>query len=195
MTAWDWIGAATRAIAIKIIETIVSENIRKQVSQKESTAAFNLLLDLYEQITALEHDSAEFSETLNDFTKQWQDVPDSHKFSVLWRFGWGGILLRQANEVARGIETVSRTVQSLSPQAQIYFPEVVDFVDYYEQIAQAEVYLSEDLRHKGEKLRSLTIGEIQELGREIEEAVTELTRAKEVLAGFMREEFTFKESL
>ena len=197
MAVFGWVSSTIGLVAIKAIETITNESIKDWLNEKKTQTAKKLLLSLYEQIIVLEHSSRKFTDFLEEFSKsnRFNKPGDDSKISndVRWQLGWGRLLTKQANEVANQTELVLATLQELNPQAEIYIPEVVEFMKKYEIYTQGEIYLSEQL--VVDELLNTTVGELCAIASKIREAVEELTATKSVLAEFIRGEIPFKESL
>jgi hypothetical protein len=180
-------------IAVKAVETITTENLKKWIGEGKSTTAKRLLLDLFENIVVLESNTRGFVALLEEFASSYTDLPKGGIIDPRWLMGWGNLLTRQAQKLTPQMQEISFVLQKLNPQVDIYIPEIADFFQNtrvgFSPIPTADLDIAKMIGSgKVEGASSLKL-----IISKIVEAVDELEKTKRSLSEFIKGEFSFKE--
>jgi hypothetical protein len=201
---FDWLFPAIGSITSKVAESLATEIIKKWVVEGKSDSAKRNLLDLYEKVTLLEYSSQKFVFLLDDYVegilKRVDYKPDNFNMDALvnaerrWYRGWSNLLLKQANDVAQQLNDVSELLLKLNPQAEIYLPEVVAFLEKYKRIPDGEGGFAIKMGIKRDTdWGELSWDELLGFTAEIKKEVDNLSKMKDTIRNFIHNEFSFVE--
>jgi len=189
MPILDWIVPLGGNLASKALETFSTETIKLWMGKSQSKTALSRLLQLYGQMSSLENVSLIFVNSLDEFikieTKRHQGsipTPDDYR----WYVSWGSRLAILASEVTNNMTEVSKTIEKLSPQAEIYFSDVVEFLDKYDEYVMREEQFPTEIVYGKHSL-----DDVSKTALKLHEAVESLTQTRKGLADFIKETFPF----
>lgn len=191
MEILDTLTAYVIGVASKATETFTAEAIKRYISSHKADVAQKNLFSLYEQLSLLDLASEKFVNALEDFVrmqiKRRQSDSSAPRNDLLWDARWTMHLVYLLADVQMQMTNTTKILEGLSPQGEIYLPEIKTTVVSFENLFEGESRL----------LYEMSQLSAEAIGREAKTyrySLTRLTQSKQALAEFIRAQYKFSET-